>query len=462
MSAVAMPPRSSPEADGLTRAFAEFVCATGIAAMPQQVRLEARRAIADCLGGALAGAGEAIAAQAASLAGEGAGPCTLWGSGRRASARDAALANGCAAHAHAIDDTNESMRGHPSAPIVPAVLALGEELGASGDALVEAYVLGVEIAAKLGLAVNDRHSQLGWHTTCTLGAVGSAAACARLLRLDRLRTSHALGIAASMAGGLRVNFGTTTKALHAGLAAQHGLLAARLAQAGVTASEQALEGHEGFLALFCGADAQPARALAALGAPFELERPGIVYKRYPTCSLMHALVDMVLEARAGLPEPHQVDTIRCGISARLQAARTGHWPATGLAAKFHVEYCVAAAWVGGTQDPSDFTDAALDRSQVRALARRVEVCPGEDFPAGNGDYAELTLLGADAKVLFQERRAKPRGHPSHPMDDAAHHAKFMRLAGPVLGAAQAAGLQAALVGAEPFPDARALGRLLGG
>src|SRR5690606_14804432 len=129
-------------------------------------------------------------------------------------AGDAALINGCAAHAHALDDTHESMRGHPSVPIVPAILALGEEINADGDSLVMAYIAGVEVAGRLGRSVNDRHSQVGWHTTCTLGAVGAAAACAYLLRLDEARIRHALGIASSMAGGLRVNFGTMTKALH--------------------------------------------------------------------------------------------------------------------------------------------------------------------------------------------------------------------------------------------------------
>ncbi|MFT4268224.1 MAG: MmgE/PrpD family protein, partial [Xenophilus sp.] len=400
---------------------------------------------------------------AATLAGEGGGPATaaLWGRRHGAAVRDAALVNGCAAHAHALDDTNESMRGHPSAPVVPAVLAVGEAIGADGGALLAAYAVGVEVAAKLGRTVNDRHSQLGWHTTCTLGAVGAAAACANLLRLDARRTAHALGIAASTAGGLRVNFGTMTKALHAGLAAQHGVLAAQLAQAGVTASETALEGREGFLALFGGAAAQPERGLAALAAPFELAQPGIVYKLYPTCSLMHALVDLALEARSrGLPPLERIDTIRCGISRRLEAARAAAWPASGLQAKFHVQYCVAVALLAGTQDPRDFEDAALARPGVRELAERIEIRVGADFPEGNGDFAEL-LLASGGEVLCHARRDKPVGHPSRPLSPAALRAKFMDHAVPVLGARQAEALHAALVRLGPDgADARSLGALL--
>ncbi|MGO4391378.1 MmgE/PrpD family protein [Variovorax sp. M-6] len=443
----------------MTRAFAEFASASGPDDLPDSVRREARRAIADCIGGALAGAGEPVTL-AALQAAPGAGCSTLWGRQGRASARDAALVNGCAAHAHALDDTNESMRGHPSAPIVPAVLALAEETDAAGADIVTAYAIGVEIAAKLGRSVNDRHAQVGWHTTCTLGTIGAAAASARLLRLDADRTAHALGIAASMAGGLRVNFATMTKALHAGLAAQNGVLAARLAAGGLTSSPQALEGHEGFLQLFCDdGTSSPARALATLGSPFELASPGIVFKQYPTCSLMHALIDMVLEARAaGAFDASVPPSVHCGISARLETARGKRWPRSGAEAKFHVEYCVATALLAGTQGLPDFTDAALDRPGLRALANSISLAQGADFPAGNGDFAELRVVREGTEV-FRARRAKPLGHPSAPMPDALHREKFMRYATTALAPKRATALWSALADLDHL-RARELGALL--
>jgi len=447
-------------AEGLTQALAAFVAGLRHGGVPPAARQAARRAIVDCLGGALAGADDAVTRIAAAAQAHADGTCTLWGSAQRAGVGDAALINGCAAHAHALDDTHESMRGHPSAPVVPAILAVGELVDASGDDLVTAYVVGVEVAGRLGRSVNDRHSQLGWHTTCTLGAVGAAAACAWLLRLDAARTAHALGIAASMAGGLRVNFGTMTKALHAGLAAQHGVLAARLAAGGMTASPVALEGHEGFLHLFCDGSRDAARALQGLGATFEVLAPGIVYKQYPTCSLMHALIDMVLQARAqGLLAPADALELRCGISERLQAARGREdWPASGLAAKFHVEYCVAVAAQEGTQGIADFTDAALQRPGLRALAQRIQVAPGQDFPSGNGDFAELVVLQGGREV-WRQRQAKPLGHPSMPLSSAQHDAKFLACATPVLGAPRARALLGQLQAPEPLP-ARALARSL--
>lgn len=450
---------------GLTQALAAFTAGLRHGDVPPAARHEARRAIADCLGGALAGADDAVTRIAAATQAHADGACTLWGRSERADVGDAALINGCAAHAHALDDTHESMRGHPSAPVVPAILALGELLDAGGDDLVTAYVAGVEVAGRLGRSVNDRHSQLGWHTTCTLGAVGAAAACAWLLRLDAARTAHALGIAASMAGGLRVNFGTMTKALHAGLAAQHGVLAARLAAGGMQASPVALEGYEGFVHLFCddsrGDVDRVARALQGLGATFEVLAPGIVYKQYPTCSLMHALIDMVLQARAqGHLAPAEGLELRCAISQRLEGARGQEdWPASGLAAKFHVEYCVAVAALQGTQGIADFTDAAVQRPGLRELARQVHLAPGTDFPPGNGDYAELVVL-RDGREVVRQRQAKPLGHPSMPLSAAQHDAKFMACATPALGEQRARALLGQLQAPQPLP-ARALARALG-
>ena len=445
---------------GLTKALATFVADLRPEHIPLAAKAEVHRAMADCLGGALAGANEEVTRIAASVQARPAGACTLWGRPERSDVSEAALTNGCAAHAHSLDDTNESMRGHPSAPVVPAILALGELVDASGEDLVTAYVAGVEIAGRLGRSLNDRHSQLGWHTTSTLGTVGAAAACARLLGLDAQRTAYALGLAASMAGGLRVNFGTMAKALQAGLAAQRGVQAARLAAGGMVTSATALEGHEGFLQLFCDDGSQDAdRALHGLGQSLEVLTPGIVYKLYPTCSLTHALIDMVLEARAqGLLADTEGLELRCGISERLEAARGKTWPTGGLAAKFHVEYCVAVAALHGTQGVADFTDDALHRARLRELAKQVQVTLGHDFPSGNGDFAELVVVQGGREVLRQ-RQAKPLGHPSMPLSATQHETKFLDCAVPALGSQRARALLE-LLRAAPSCSARELSRAL--
>jgi len=446
-------------ASGLTQTLADFVAGLLRRDLPPPVAHAARRAIADCLGVGLAGAADAVTHSATIALARDPGLCTLWGCSARASATDAALINGCAAHAHALDDTHESIRGHPSAPLVPAILALGEMHDASGDDLVTAYVAGVEVAARLGRSINDRHAQIGWHTTSTLGAVGAAAACAALLRLDTVHTRHALGIAASMAGGLRVNFGTQTKALHAGLAAQHGVLAAQLAASGVQASPTALEGHEGFLHCFCDDGSQnPARALHGLGASFAVLDPGIVVKRYPTCSLSHALIDLVLQARAqGAFATDKDLELHCEISPRLDATRTRGWPQTGLAAKFHVQYCVVVAAARGTQGIADFTDAAV-QCAPHAWMDKVRVSVGHDFPADNGDMAALLVLRNGVEI-FRQRQAKPYGHPSLPLSDAQYQEKFMQCALSILTQERATDLWR-LLHAPRLCDARALARVL--
>jgi 2-methylcitrate dehydratase PrpD len=448
-----------PATDGLTRALGRFIASARIDPGDAALRHTLHAAMADCMASALAGSTDPVGRMAAMRLAP--GPSTVWGQGRQADARDAAFANACAAHAHSIDDTHESMRGHPSAPILPAVFALAQEVDASPQVLLRAFAVGVEVAGKLGRAINDGHSRVGWHTTGTLGTIGAAAGCAHILGLDAQRATHALGIAASMASGLRVNFGSPTKALHAGLAAQNGVQAARLAQAGFSANPEALEGYEGFLQLFSEQGGYAlGRALDHLGESLEVQSPGLVFKLYPTCSLMHALIDMVLDLRGQHAPWADAVTLRCGISPRLEAARRQDWPRNGLDAKFHVEYCVATAWLLGTQGIADFTDAAIARPALRAMAARVEVFVDPATPPGNGDHASLQVLRA-GQPLASQTQAKANGHPSRPLSDAQRQSKFQQLAEPALGQPATRQLWEALH-APDTPPLPALGRLLAG
>ena len=220
---------------------------------------------------------------------------SVFGHGFGAPAGEAALVNGTSAHALDFDDVNMSMRGHPSVPLLPAVLALGEKIGSSGRELIDAFVLGFEVECKLGRVIGAAHYALGWHATSTLGTLGAAAACARLLRLDMERTQIALGIAASLASGVRQNFGTMTKPLHAGWAARNGVIAATLADRGFTADSAAIEGESGLLHAASGGARLNSRALASLGDPWEIVSPGIGVKLYPCCYATHRAIDAALE-----------------------------------------------------------------------------------------------------------------------------------------------------------------------
>jgi 2-methylcitrate dehydratase PrpD len=202
-----------------SRALAQFAACTPAEAIPGEALGRARRAFLDTLGVSLAGTREDASRIVAEMVREEAGSpeATVFGRAFPAPAPAAALANGTSAHALDYDDVSASMRGHPSVPLVPAVLALGEKLRASGRDVLEACVIGFEAECKLGRAIGEPHYALGWHATSTFGTVGAAAACARLLHLDADRTAAALGIAASLASGIQANFGTMTKPLHAGL-----------------------------------------------------------------------------------------------------------------------------------------------------------------------------------------------------------------------------------------------------
>src|SRR6478672_5329853 len=203
---------------------------------PESARQRAAAAVCDTVGVILAGAVEPAAQIARAVIG-GEGVCHVLGTSRRAGAADAAFVNAVAAHALDFDDMCFVSMAHPSCALVPAALAAAESSSASGSALLDGYIVGFEVECRLGSVMNPRHyHSRGWHCTSSIGTVGAAAAAARLLGLDASATAHALGIAASSACGLKENLGSMVKPLHAGLAARNGLMAARLAGEGFTAS----------------------------------------------------------------------------------------------------------------------------------------------------------------------------------------------------------------------------------
>ncbi|MDE2006373.1 MAG: MmgE/PrpD family protein, partial [Rhodospirillales bacterium] len=287
---------------GLTRTLAARAAATRWEDLAPHVRQAAAQAVLDMVGCALAGAREPLAdALFAELAeAGGAAQAGLIGRAERLPIASAALLNGAAAHALDFDDVNMAMPGHPTVAILPAAMALAEHRGASGAALLTALVAGTELACRVGRAVAPGHYDgIGFHATGTLGALGAAAACAHLLGLDAERTAIAIGIAATQAAGLKSQFGTDCKPLHAGAAARNGLLAAKLAARGFTSRPDAIECAQGFAATH-SPDFHPERALEepADGAWIVAN----LYKYHAACYLTHAPI----EAARALRERHHV------------------------------------------------------------------------------------------------------------------------------------------------------------
>jgi 2-methylcitrate dehydratase PrpD len=454
---------------GLTSQVAEFVAKSRWEDLPEAAVAAARRAILDCMGVMLAGSADPAARIVRAVAeAEGGRPlCTIIGAGARTGATWAALANGTAAHALDYDDTNFAMMGHPSAPVLSAALAAGELATADGRALLHAFLLGFEVETTVAEALNPAHYEHGWHATCTLGTLGAAAAAARLLGLDAAETATALAVAASQASGLKENFGTMTKPFHAGHAARSGVLATLLARPGEagarwTASEQALEGPQGFLAVL-GAGPLRAEALATLGAPWKILSTGVAVKPWPSCACTHSIIDHALRLRAEHAlDPSAIAEVVVGVNATVPRILIHHRPRTGLEAKFSGEYAAAAALVHGRVGIDSFEDAAVGDPAVRRLLERVRV---EVDPAIPGDrerhmWTRLAVRLADGRVVRREPGPVP-GHPAVPLPEDVLRAKFADCAGRVLPAERVGMLQAMLAGLEDCPDLRSLTAICG-
>jgi 2-methylcitrate dehydratase PrpD len=442
-----------------TARLAEFVTTTSLRACPEAVIAQARRAALDTIGVMLAGAAEPVARAVRAVArADGSVPlCTVFGTALRASTAWAALANGAAGHAHDFDDTNFALMGHPSVPLLAAALAAAEAETADGAAVVLAYVIGFEIDAALGLAVNPGHYTRGWHATSSIGTLGCAAAAARLLGLDTGQTRHALGIAASLASGLKENFGSMTKPLHAGHAAQSGVQAAQLAREGLTASDEALEGRQGYLAAFSGATLDPA-ALEGLGHRWELTASGIAVKPYPSCALTHSAIDALVELRARHRlDPAQVAAVEVGVTAVVPDVLRHARPASGLERKFSMQYCAAAALARGPLGLSDFEDGPVADPATRSLMDRVRMVVDPTLPQEREQHAwtRVTVRLADG-TTFEEKPRGASGHPATPLTDAELRAKFLACAAPVIGADAAEGVADQIAHLEDIPDIRAL------
>jgi 2-methylcitrate dehydratase PrpD len=432
--------------------MAERIGRISFADLPQRAVYWAKAAILDTVAVTLAGAAEEctriVARVATAGAGAAGGDCLLFGTGRRAAPLDAALINGTAAHALDFDDVSNSMGGHPSAPLVPALFALGEVLDNTGRDIIAAYVAGFETETRLGRGVNLHHYEKGWHPTATLGVFGAAAACCHLIGLDRAKTAQALAIAASLASGVKANFGTMTKPLHVGHAARNGLFAALLARDGFTANTAALEHKQGFLPVFNGAgNFDAANILADWGQPYDIVSPGLGIKQHPCCGSTHPAIDALLALRAEHAiVPDKVAHIESWTHPRRLAHTDRPDPRSGLDAKFSVQYCLARALREGRIVLEHFEGDAFRDPAVRALMRRIHAAPFSPTADGGG-----APLGAEVRITFDDgrtiakrvERALGRG-PDSPLPDGALHAKFSNCAGRVLPPAGVERLQLVL------------------
>lgn len=422
---------------GATEAIATFITRTSFSDLPPGAPEKAARAIADTFAAILAGAGSEVTEPLMRyLHGGGeSGAHPVLGTGLTAGAETAALVNGTFGHALDYDDVLAMMPAHPSTIIVSALLASVEGRRVSGRDFIEAYVVGIEIGGKIGLGMTQGHYHRGFHATGTLGLFSGLAALARLHRLDVTTTRQAFGIAASMASGLRRNFGTMTKPLHSGLAARNAVAALRLAQSGFEAAPDILEAPSGFFSTYGVDESDPEATVQALGRPFVVVDPGLALKKFPCCHATHRANDGILTLRSKLGfDAAAVDRIICRMPPGGMRVLTYPRPKTGLEGKFSLPYTLAAGALDGKYTLATFTDAAVRRPDIARLYERIEAaedpsCRGDDphfekRSSGSRGFVEVEVKLRDGRSE-RVRVDKAPGAPGRDMTWDELREKFM-------------------------------------
>jgi 2-methylcitrate dehydratase PrpD len=380
----------------LTLELGRFVADLGLRQIPAEGAAIARTGIADCFGVLIAGARDPEIALVDRELGDGGGAMlvSLIPSGARRTPESAALINGVAAHVLDYDDV--SLDGHPSAVLVPAILAQGEASGSSGAEMLTAYVAGYEVWVELLTREPTPLHRKGWHPSAVLGPIAAAAACAKLRGLDATQAATAMAIAASMSSGLVANFGTMTKSFQVGRAAQSGVIAARLAQAGLTASLDALEHSAGLLmALSVDGNAELDRPFVAAAKEWHIVGHGLSIKRYPICYATHRSIDAALDlvARFDLT-PGKVERIHVSTGKTQMLMLRNSRPQTGLEAKFSMQFAMAAALCARNVGLRELTDDFVRRPEVQAIFPRVSLEGTAATKAGSNfapaDAVEIT------------------------------------------------------------------------
>ena len=420
----------SRPATGATARVAEFTAGLTDGQVPAAAATVARQCLLDWLAVAIAGADDDTARilREDALEQGGAPQASVVGGPGRFSVLQAAMLNGTAGHALDYDDVHYAMPGHPTAPVAPAVMALAERDGNSGRELLTAFVAGVEAECRVGRYVTAEHYEKGWHATGTLGTFGAAAGAARLLGLDAAATACALGIAGTQAAGLKSQFGTMCKPLHAGKAAANGLHAALLARRGFTSRPDILERAQGFGATQSGhCDGE---ALDDAGDHFFTR--DILFKYHAACYGTHSTIEAArsLVARQHI-DPADIHSIEIRIRPRYLKMCAIPRPVTGLEAKFSLAMtCAMALSSVSTAAPSRYDSALCALPGLNALVERTTVTPSDEYT----DATSEIIVSLDNGVIY-----RVRGDVSRPADDLAEQGrrlreKFDALVTPVLGA----------------------------
>ena len=412
----------------ITSMAADFIESFNYERIPQAVVEKAKLFVIDLMGVTVAGSAEPVGKiirEFSPLPGE--SSASIMGGSRKTTQDWAALVNGTSGHALDFDDVSEPMYGHPTVTVLPAALAVAENLGKSGSALIESYIIGLEFAVKLFYAMNPVHYEHGWHSTATMGSVGSTAAASKLYGLSGVQLRNALAMGCTQAFGIQQNFGTMTKPFHAGKAAQNGVIAAMLASRGWTGDQCIFEGPVGYFHVFCApGEYHPEEFINHLGSPFVLEDSGLIIKKYPSCAFSHPAVDAAIEiAKNPKFKPSEVEKIESQILPINNQVLLHKKPKTGLEAKFSLEGCLAMALIDGNLNIRSFADESGLKPKIQAMMKKIERRVVEN-PGGNAqDFgpSSVRVFLRNGEVL-EATVKNAKGTPQNPMSQAEIKEKY--------------------------------------
>jgi 2-methylcitrate dehydratase PrpD len=435
----------------ITSILARFVAGHASRGWNDSVEHEAHRTFYNWLGCAIGAARHeaADAAVAAVQMLEPAPQATVLGRAEKVDIASAALVNGITSHTFDFDDTHLKTIIHPAGPVASAVLALAEKTGASGRDVIDALVVGIDVACRIGNTMYPDHYDRGWHITGSTGMLGAAAGCARVLRLDEQRTAMALGIASSQPVGFREQFGTMTKPFHPGGAARAGLMSALLASKGFTASPRALEAPRGFVQVASDKRAWN-EVTDELGERFEISFN--TYKPFACGIVIHPSIDACVQLKQQGITPEQVDRIELSVHSLVLELTGKKEPRDGLQGKFSVYHGCAVGLIYGRAGEEEFSDAVVNDAEVVAIRNKVVATVDDSI-----DEASVRV----AAVLKDGHRAEVRvdhaiGSLQNPLSDAQLEAKFAHLVTPVLGEHKTRSITQACWSLATASDVRAL------
>jgi 2-methylcitrate dehydratase PrpD len=394
----------------------------------------------------------------------GPGLARVWGTQSYATASDAAFANGVAAHALDWDDHSQPMCGHCSTVLTPALLSLGESIGAGGREVIAAYLAGYETDQMIGAAVTLEHYSRGWHATSTIGSVGAAVAAGKLLGLDSERIGHGIAIAASSACGIRENFGSMVKPLHAGLAARAGVQAALMSKDGFRGAANALSGEFGFLSLFGvkGTDAEKLVSDYERDGRMFIERDmGLVHKPYPCCGSSHPSIDAALQiaTERTIRDAEAVSSIVCAVPRFVASILVFPDPKDGFEARYSLPYPIVAALVEGRVGPAEFEFSNVRLDLMQKLMKKTKVEYLETSEVNSIFAGEVTVNWSDGSST-RRRVDFGLGSPKNPMTKTQRSDKQYAAVGMVASEARAKDIVSTTAKLEALDDVSSLTALL--